>query len=375
MPTDGAPPAAESSPAAQEVNTAIPTDPQEYADWRMTGKVQPAKSKAASTPAKETPASDDSDGTAPASEPGSRTQERPRNNADTRLQEVLADLKRAGLTPAELKTFKRAAQAAAPVSDQDVKPASSAAPPEAAKPAVDPAAPQKPDLKKLRADWKGTWEDLESAIDAARDKYAEDMAEYRAQKAVREDRQRQAAQTLEAQYVEKIEAANTRYGDTAATVIQDTSKAIFEPDSGVPNVLRGVIFESPVIVDLLYTIGSKPEDLQSFLNEAKTSPGKALRRLVVTEGLVIAELAKPGSAKTPPAAAGAPAEGDAPGRDDTSGRFTPARKASQAPAPPHEVSGHAGPPADAVDSAFTANDFSRFRDAANRRDLARAKGQ
>jgi hypothetical protein len=56
------------------------------------------------------------------------------------------------------------------------------------------------------------------------------------------------------------------------------------------------------------------------------------------------------------------------------GKFTPAKKVSDAPPPPREAGGTAAPPADEVETAAHANDFSRFRSASNRRDLAKRKG-
>jgi len=88
---------------------------QPYAEWRQTGKLpeaKPTQPKGESAPPKESSAEGEEPKgkSAPASETGNKDQEKqkpPRDNAATRLNELLDDLRKAGLTPAELKTFKR----------------------------------------------------------------------------------------------------------------------------------------------------------------------------------------------------------------------------------------------------------------------------
>lgn len=375
MPNDAAVPV-ESSPTETFV---APSDPGQYAEWRQTGKTPEPKSAAAeSTTPKEAPApskessaaSQDAGKGAPASEAGSHKQEPKRGNAETRLNEILADLKTAGLTPAELKTFKRAAQqdAAASSGEKDGKTASS--PASEAPKGLEP--PQKPDFK----NWTGTWEELE----AAKDDYAEKLAEYKAQKAVRDYAMQQANAAQAKELTGKVQEAQKRYGDEAAGTIQGTAKTIFAPDSGVPQVVKAIINDSPVLVDLLYVMGSKPAELQEFLESAKTNPGAALRKVVLVEKLVQEELAKGSSGKEPAAGeSGSSTERDENGRFQSSA--APAKKPSKAPPPPAEMGGHGSPPPDPVDSAATAyatsgdpDAFRRFREAANRRDLAARRG-
>jgi hypothetical protein len=91
------------------------------------------------------------------------------------------------------------------------------------------------------------------------------------------------------------------------------------------------------------------------------------------EHLVSEELAK-----TPGASAGEKAgTAGTPVRDPASGKFAPppASKVTKAPPPPIETSGRGSTPPDPVESAATAKDFGRFRNEANRRDLARMRGQ
>src|SRR5215831_17525740 len=112
-----------------------PKDPEAYSKWRLTGDVPqkkkpPGKESAPSgdrsSNADRQSAKEDSDEgeepdeeeseekPAPAPEAGKKKQEQQQHyrkgSAQDRLDGLLADLRRAGLTPAELKTFRREAQ-------------------------------------------------------------------------------------------------------------------------------------------------------------------------------------------------------------------------------------------------------------------------
>jgi hypothetical protein len=156
-----------------------------YATWRQTGKLpeaKPAQPKGESAPPKESSAEgkEPKEKAAPVSETGKQDQEKqkpPRDNAATRLNELLEDLRKAGLTPAELKTYQREAQKATEQVEQP-----KAAPEKTGNP-TELKQPVKP-----KADDFETYEKYE----AARDKYFEDMAEYRAAKKFEEYRLEQA---------------------------------------------------------------------------------------------------------------------------------------------------------------------------------------
>ena len=242
-PTIDAP--AESSPAVEQEISIPKSGTAEYAEWRSTGKVP--EPKAASTPAKETPAKGadaPAEKTAPASEPGDK-QER-RKTADSRLNELLDDLREAGLTPKALKTFKQDYQRA-----QAEKPRE-AAPEQTAKPASDPKAPVKPKPEDLEAN---PW----SEYDAAKDNHLEDLAEYKADRKVESERERlkQEAQTKELQ--DKVSDAEKRYGTETRQTIQKTATAIFN-DAKISPAVKAMVNDSPVMVDLLYVLGSKAGD-------------------------------------------------------------------------------------------------------------------
>jgi hypothetical protein len=350
---------AESTTAETPLTSVAPQDPAAYAAWRFKGRAPEPKTADPASAKPSASGDEPGDNTAPAPEAGTHKQEPKRSTAETRLQEVLADLKRAGLSPSELKTYKREAQAtlAAPAGDKDVKPAPSAAPAP-----TQPSDLLKPPVKPNFAQWTGTWEAREAAIE----KYHEENSAYQARKAVSDFQTQQAQQAQERELTAKVADANKRYGETAGDTIVATAKGIFSADSGVPGVVSALIDQSPVIVDLLYSLGSKA-DVKEFVALAKSNPGADVRKIVLMEQLVQDELAK-GAGKPDTAT-----ETETAARD-TSGRFRPAKTASKAPAPPREVSGHASAPLDAVESASTGGDFKAYSRAANARDLARRRG-
>jgi hypothetical protein len=339
---------AASSPATE---VAVPTNSGAYAKWRMTGELPKSE---ASAPSKETSgAGEEPAASAPASEAGKTQQEKkPRSSAETRLNELLADLKTAGYTPAELKSLRREAQQTPSKSEPQPK----AAPEQTAKPAAGgpPVKPKQDDFK--------TWDEYE----AAKEKYNEDLVDYKSKKAVDDYRAQQAQEAMNRDLKTKMDDARTRYGDEAESTIVGSAQAIFN-DEKVSPVIKAILNESTILTDVLYALGSKA-DIAEFVALAKASPGQAIRKLALIEHLVTEELARGGKA-----AAKAPAAGEASERDE-SGKFTPAKKVTEAPPPPRETSGHAAPPPDEVEAAVKADDFTRFRNAANRKDLARRRG-
>jgi hypothetical protein len=345
----------ESSPAIK-----IPREGPAYAEWRQTGKLPAAKPKAESTPAKETPAEGEkpAENPAPASETGKSQEKKPRDSAAARLSELLEDLRKAGMTPNELKTFKR--------EQQKTEQAAESGKPQAAEQTGKPAE-LKPPAKPKQEDFK-TYDEY----DAAKDKYYEDLADFKTAKAIekyQQDQQRNAAQQS---VHEKMTEAKGRYGDEAVGIISATARA-FTGDQQIPDAIKSLLDSSPVWTDLLYTLGSKPADLDSFIQLSKTDPMGAIRKVALMEELVKQELAK-GSKK--PAADDAENSGAGSERDE-SGKFkkaAPEKQESNAPPPPKEVSGRGTPPPDEVDRAVKTSDFASFKRAQNAKDLARRRG-
>jgi hypothetical protein len=345
---DVATPAAESSTAAPQTETAaleVPRDGEAYAQWRLTGKLPEAAAPKITTPKEDsTPSKTSVSETA--SEAGTDKQgkkPKERDNAADRLKELLDDLKQAGYTPAELKTLRK--QAAA----------------ESAKAPEPPKGPEPP--KKPKQDDFETYDKYEEAVD----KWHEAVADYRAELKIQERDRRRAQEESQRATNEKLEAAEKRYGAEAKTTIQAAAKEIFD-NQQIAGVVKALISDSPVIADLLYVMGSKGDDLKEFVQLAKTHPGQAIRKAVLLERLVTEELAK--TSKTE--AGGS--EGT--GRNE-SGQFTkpPAKKVTEAPPPPKETGGRQAAPPDEVERAVTAKDFTAYRNEQNRRDLARRQGR
>lgn len=349
-------PAAESSPAPEAAPVEVPREPQAYAEWRKTGKTPApaAKPKVEASAASENSSAegDEPEGkSAPAPEAGHQQQDKPkpRSNAETRLNELLADLRQAGLTPAELKTFRKQLQ------NQNQPPA---APEKTEKPAGSEA-PKKPKLE----DYK-TYQEYEDA----RDTYYEELADYKAGKKLDDFRMQAAQQHAQQELAGKVAEATKRYGADATGTIAEAARGIWH-DQAIPEGVKQFFSGSPALVDTLYVLGSKPEEFAQFLDAARSDPAAAIRQFVMVEHLVMEELtgrkpAKPESADDTPR--------------DPSGKFTkasPAPPVTKAPPPPREASGRSAAPPDEVESAAKDGDFARYRLAANRRDLARRKGQ
>lgn len=352
---------AESSPAAEAPQTQtfeVPRDPAAYNQWRKTGEIPESKPKreAPAPSKKESSAAPEKEaGTSAASEAETQQERKPRSDAASRLDEILADLRRAGFTPAELKTYKREVQ-----QQQQAKPEQTAKLPEAQQP--DPGAPKKP-----KADDFKTWEEYE----AAKDKYTEEIAEYKSQKAIENYRISQQQEAAAARAKERFADAEKRYGPEAGSVIHESAKAI-SSDNRIPDAVKAMVDVSPAGFDLIYALGSKPSEFEEFLDLARRDPAAAIRKTVLIESLVLQELAK-----------GKGEDAEQPKRDET-GRFSPpAKKVTEAPPPPREASGRSAPPGDEADSilratgsnGITGQDFKRLQAIENRKDMARRKGQ
>lgn len=353
-----APPAAD-TPATFEVPAA---GTPEYAEWRQTGKA-PEKTPAAS--AKEaTPSSKNT----PTSDTGKTSREQPKKSkAAERLDEVLADLKNAGLTPEELKTFRKEAQKSAQppaTTEKTEKPAETAP--------ADNGRPKRPKPEDFE-----TVDKYEEALD----KYTEDLTDW---KLAMKDRER-AAQAAKQEMDGKVASARQRYGETAGDTIKTAAKAFFTPEAQIPGAVQAMLNESDVLVDLLYVIGSKADDMAALVKLSKENPGQAIRKLVVLEGLVREELKKPAAAAP---AAGAGKEGEGEGETPTrgtDGKFTAKtpdnKKPKETPAPPKEVGAGGNPPPEASERALKdheagdAEAFSRFRRARNDKDLSQRRGR
>jgi len=335
---------ADPSPAPvnhQEVLNNLTTE--QRSAWRLTGKLPEQPSKEESAPSASEVEKTES---APAPEAG-KPQERPkRDNAETRLKELLADLKQAGLSPAELKTFKREAQKV------ETQAAPSPAPKKVEEPALE--APKKPDIKDPKYQGEDGWEKYE----ADKDKYYEDLTDFKKKEAIAEF-QRNTQQEYQRQVINKEFAeARTRYKDfdQIATPVIDALKQ--DPQSPVFETVG----RSPVFADLVYVIGEKEADREEFLQLAKADPWAASRKAMLIEQLILDEHSKKRDTKA-----------EEKSRDEK-GQFLPEKKVTGAPKPPSEVGGVAAVPGDKVAESVQKRDFASYRDEMNRREMTARRG-
>jgi dsDNA-binding SOS-regulon protein len=340
----------------------IPRDAAGYAKWRETGEVSQPKSAEAESAgtAKEQTSEPEKAKTAPDTESGisqeHKTTTKGKVTADIRLQEILEDLREAGLSPAQLKALKGKAKETAPAE-------SSTAKPEPAK------------QENAQPNNYGEWKEK---FDPAKwlEKFAEEnpgksyeqgifamnefVDEVRTGFHQRDQQMSEARKAFES----KMDDVSKRYPD-AKDKITATGQALFEVHQQSPIVVE-LVNQSPVFHDLLYVLGKDPEKLAEFLETAKTNPLRAVREVSVLENLIMQEL--DGAKQT-----------EAPKRGED-GKFqaakvVPEKKVPNAPPPATEVNTRGSAPSDELQAAFDKGDFRAFKAIEDRRDIARRKGQ
>jgi hypothetical protein len=364
---------AASSPAPQSFE--IPSDPKANLEWRATGKLPGEAAAGDGTPKEDsttskTASEETTSETAAASAPASKQEKTKQPTAADRLNEVLADLKKAGLTPAELKTYKREAQAQP--TKAETTPAQ-AAPEKTANP-QGLEKPVKPTMKDTKADGTpkfATWEEFE----AAKDEYHDAMADYRSKLAVLEDRQARAAEAQQQALAQKVTEARARYGDQTEATIGNATRAILG-EEGIHPAVKDLVGGSPVLVDVMYALGSDAAELETFINLAKSNPASAIRKFVLLEHLTTEELQKGSRAAKDPAAETGEAGATERGEDGkfVSQKTTPVKQRPVAPPPPEELNTRGSARPDPIDAAVRNDDFASFKAEEDRRDLARRRG-
>lgn len=149
----------------------------------------------------------------------------------------------------------------------------------------------------------------------------------------REQQQREMKREFDARLAE----ARGRYEN-----FDETAKAtatVIVTDDAIPMPVKVMLNESEVFPDLLYTIGSKPEEMQKFISMARENPGKALRYIALTESLIREELEAP--------------------KDEAKPEKKPVETQTKAPKPPAEVGGRANTPQDEELEAVSSGDYRK----------------
>ena len=323
----------------------------EYAEWRMHGTL-PEKTE---TPAKADSAAADTSKATTAEDAAHSAAKDKQGNVDKRsyserIKELNAENKR---IKAELEEARK---------PKETKVDSSTTRPAEQKPAIVPETRPKPTVKDQTADGKAKFATYED--------FMEDLADWKAeQRMAARDRERQASQQREA-LGKHLNEARERYADFDA-VTNPVIAEMLKPD--IPREVFAVLNDSPVLADLLYTIGGTEASKADFLEACRNNPTKALRVALLMEQEIVKEL---GAGRKEPAVRGA------------DGQFKPAGEAERppakpktegAPAPPLEIPARAGgtSESDRALSKLESGDskaFSAWKRAEDAKELRRRRG-
>lgn len=292
----------------------------EFIEFRKDGtlpeRFKPAEAAPTDAPEETVePAEGESPEDAPESEPEEKPQEPPQkpvSPAEKRIKQLLA----------EKKDLERRLAAQAPT---DVKTESSTA----------PAAQQasQPQYTRTKPTPEGT--NSEGKPYAAYEDYVEDLALWSGEQQLAKYQRQQAEQQAQSVLRSQLEDARARYEDADETIFP-TAQAIAE--ANIPLVVKQVIQDSDVFVDLCYVIGSDPEELQKFIVLAAKNPRMAIGKVFEYE------------------------RGTKEALSGESGQ-APEKKKTQAPKPPTPVGGSSSRAFDVNDDSLSADDWFRKRNA------------
>jgi len=227
----------------------------------------------------------------------------------------------------------------------------------------------------FKANPKASYEDWVRAA-------AKHEAKWEARQEIALENQRRATEAAQRELSTRVEEAKKRYPDFDQR-IQPAVKAITE-DQQIPHAVKAVINDSPDFVDLMYVL-AEPKALADLIHTAKTNPAAAIRKIVLTEQLVQAELAKMkaggnGADKSKSGEATSGADGKT---RDASGKFVSAEASEKkdgtepkprAPKPPSEVGGRGTAGEDELRRAAASGNFRDFEAEQTRRMKARLQG-
>lgn len=263
--------------------------------------------------------------------PNQETRRKP--DAEARIKELNARAKQLEKDLEEARKPKETKAESSPARQTETKPAE----PEPTRP--------KPTLADKGSDGQQKYKSYED--------WQDDLTDWKVeQKLAARDREQQVATQRQA-LGKQLEEARGRYTDFD-TVTNPLIQDLMKP--GVSREVFAVINESPVLADLLYTIGGTEASKADFLDACRNNPGKALRVALLMEQEIAKELGK-GKAETKKAGEGA-------------AETTPEAPKPRAPKPPTEVGGRGAPGEDASITAAKAGDFRAFEAEQTRRALA-----
>ncbi len=228
---------------------------------------------------------------------------------------------------------------------KETKPAESSTAKPEPRAATEPVTRPKPTMADKGADGNPKYKSYEE--------WNDDLVDWRVeQKIAAREREQQAEQQRES-LGKHLQEARDRYTDFDS-VTKPLIQEMLKPE--IPREVFAVINDSPVLADLLYTIGGAEASKTDFLDACRTNPGKALRVALLMEQEIVKELGKGKAAEKK--------AGD--GETET----TPAAPKPRAPKPPAEVGGRGAPGEDALISAAKTGDFRTFDAEQTRRVMA-----
>jgi len=158
-----------------------------------------------------------------------------------------------------------------------------------AKPEVKTEAPKplEPPKKPVLDDFVKAGKTIED-YDAAMDEYHEKNTEYKIQKALGEAEQRRTFEAAQKEYNKYLAEAAERYPNLKEVLPPFANELMTSAQPVVSQFLQA----TENLADVLMVIVGDEAARAEFLNEAKTNPAKAIKRLAIVESEVKAELAK-----------------------------------------------------------------------------------
>jgi hypothetical protein len=232
-----------------------------YAQWRIDGTIpaKPSEAQTVESPATDTPKAETAADPDPAT--GKKQESRRKPDAEARIRELTDRQKQ---LERELEEYRKPKEAKAD-------------PPPAKQPETTRPKPKTDD----QVDGKNKYASYED--------YVEDLADWKAEQRIA-SREREQAQAQQLQSTkQKLDEARTRYDDYDSKAIPVVQELLKE---GVSREVFSVLNDSPVLADLLYTIGGNDDTKADFLKAARENPGKALRVALLMEQEIVKELAK-----------------------------------------------------------------------------------
>lgn len=194
-------------------------------------------------------------------------------------------------------------------------------------------------------------------------------AKWEVRQEMQADRQRQQIEAAQKTLIGQVTEAQKRYPDFDQRIAPALQGIANDPQ--VPESVKLMFSESPVMPDLLYVFGD-PAALQDLIATAKSNPGAALRKIVLTENLVLEELR--GKVSGTDKDGGKEKEA---ARDSTGKFVPPAKKITSAPSPPSQVGGNGTTPVDEIGEAVKmggVKGFQRFKELETARVVAQRRG-